>query len=252
MIKISAVIITYNEERNIERCLQSLQGVADEIIVVDSYSTDRTQEICQAFDIKFLQHPFEGYEQQKNYVLDLASYDHILSLDADEALSARLRESILEIKNNWQCDAYKVNRLTNYCGKWVKYAGWYPDAKIRLWKKGKGRWEGINLHEKLTMQKDATICALNGDLLHYSFSSIAQHIEKINHFSNIAANEGLLKGEKATFVQIVLNPCFVFLKKYIFQRGFIGGWTGFTICAISAFGKFLKYIKLKTLNSEFD
>lgn len=247
-VKISAVIITYNEEKNIERCLKSLQGIADEIIVVDSYSTDKTAEICKRFEVNFVLHPFEGYVRQKNYVLDLASYDHILSIDADEAISEELRESILQVKNDWRYDGYRFNRLTNYCGKWVKYAGWYPDAKIRLWKKGKGKWEGISLHEKLIMGKDSSVGTLKGDLLHYSYYSIAQYISKTNSFSDLAAKEASKKGMTASFIDIIINPWFVFVKKYFFQRGFTGGWTGFTICIISAFGKFLKYAKLRELN----
>lgn len=248
-VKISAVIITYNEEKNIERCLKSLQGIADEIVVVDSYSDDKTAEICQSFNVKFVLHPFEGYVSQKNYVLGLAMHDHVLSLDADESISAELRESILKVKDDWQYDGYKFNRLTNYCGKWVKYAGWYPDAKIRLWKKGKGKWEGISLHEKLVMEKNSTVGFLKGDLLHYSYHSLAQHVEKTNTFSDLAAQEAFSKAERSSLIQIIFSPGFVFVKKYFFQRGFTGGWTGFTICIISAFGKFLKYVKMKELRN---
>lgn len=247
MIKISAVIITYNEERNIERCLQSLQGIADEIIVVDSFSTDRTQEICKAFDIKFLQHPFEGHIQQKNYAVTQTSYDHILSLDADEELSPTLRFSIMEVKHKWEKDGYEFNRLTNYCGSWIKYAGWYPDTKLRLWKKEKGEWGGTNPHDKLMLNKGASQGFLKGDLLHYSYYSIAQHIAQINYFSEIAAKESLLKGKNASLVKLVISPCFVFIKKYFFQGGFTGGWTGFIICINSAFSTFSKYSKLRDL-----
>jgi len=249
MIKISAVIITFNEEKNIGRCLQSLEGIADEIIVVDSYSTDQTQEICRSFNVKFLQHPFEGHIQQKNYALEQATYPYVLSLDADEALSEKLKASILEVKNNWTYDAYKFKRLTNYCGKWIRYAGWYPDIKLRLWKREKGNWGGTNPHDKVIVGKNVPVGFLRGDLLHYSYYSISQHVAQINYFSNIAAQEAFNKGKKASFFKLVVGPWFTFIKKYFFQSGYKGGWEGFTICINSSFENFLKYIKLKELHT---
>lgn len=244
MIKLSAVIITFNEEKNIARCLQSLEGVADEIIVVDSFSTDATASICKSFNARFISHPFEGHIEQKNYVISQASHSYVLSLDADEALSEKLKTSILAVKNHCVHDAYKFNRLTNYCGKWVKHSGWYPDTKLRLWKKGKGHWGGVNPHDKVIMEKNSSTDFLEGDLLHYSYHTISEHISQTNLFAGIAAKQAFSKGRSASFVKIVLNPWFVFIKKYFFQFGFTAGWTGFTIAIISAFGKFLKYIKL--------
>lgn len=248
MIKLSAVIITFNEEGNIARCLQSLEGVADEIIVVDSYSTDKTAEICKTFNIKFILHPFEGHIQQKNYAVTQASHGYILSLDADEVISPTLRSSIINLKKNWERDGYEFNRLTNYCGKWIKYAGWYPDTKLRLWRKGKGQWGGTNPHDKMTMEESASVGFLNGDLFHYSYHSVAQHISQINYFSDIAANEAFLKGKRASLIKIVFSPFFVFIKKYFYQGGFTGGWIGFTICTNSAFATFSKYTKLRELS----
>ncbi|WP_017732391.1 glycosyltransferase family 2 protein [Nafulsella turpanensis] len=248
MIKLSAVIITLNEERNIARCLSSLQGVADEIIVLDSFSTDKTEAICREYGVKFLAHPFEGHIQQKNMVADMASHPYVLALDADEALSEELRASILAVKENPEYDAYQFNRLTNYCGHWVTYAGWYPDVKLRLWKKNKGHWGGSNPHDKIIIEKGSSVGSLRGDLLHYSYYTISQHIKQTNSFSDIAAKEAFRKGEKASFLKIVLNPLFTFIKKYFFQRGFTGGWYGFIICINSAFGKFLKYVKLMELH----
>lgn len=248
MQKISAVIITLNEEKNIARCLQSLQGVADEIVVIDSNSTDRTAAICKDFDVTFLLNPFEGHIQQKNFALEKASHPIVLALDADEALSKELQASILEVKKNWKQDAYHFHRLTNYCGQWVKYAGWYPDVKLRLWDKRKGKWGGTNPHDKVMIDKDSSIGFLEGDLLHYSYYTISQHVIQTNSFSNIAAKEAFRKGKKSSVLKIVLNPWFTFMKKYFFQRGFTGGWLGFTICINSAYGKFLKYMKLWELH----
>ena len=140
MIKLSSVIITFNEERNIGRCIESLAGIADEIVVVDSGSTDDTEAICRSFGVKFIEHTFEGYGEQKNFAVSHCSFEYILSLDADEALSIELKESISALKNKWDKDGYSFNRLTNYCGKWVHYCGWYPDSKLRLFKKNKGKW----------------------------------------------------------------------------------------------------------------
>ncbi|MEA1898678.1 MAG: glycosyltransferase family 2 protein, partial [Bacteroidota bacterium] len=143
MIKISAVIISYNEEKYIGRCLESLQQVADEIVVVDSYSQDKTQEICEAHDVTFIEHEFEGYRQQKNWAMAQAENDNILSLDADECLSEELKNSILSVKDNLKADAYSFNRLNNYYGKWIKHSGVYPDRKIRLFDRRKGEWGGV-------------------------------------------------------------------------------------------------------------
>ena len=142
-LKISAVIITYNEEANIERCLESLEGTADEVLVVDSFSTDRTADICKSKGVDFIQHPFKGHIEQKNYALSCAGNNYVLSLDADEALSDNLIQSIRAAKQNWRADGYSVNRLTNYCGKWIRHCGWYPDKKVRLWDRRKGHWGGV-------------------------------------------------------------------------------------------------------------
>lgn len=247
MIKVSAVIITLNEEKNIARCLQSLSGIADEIIVIDSFSTDKTASFCEEFGATFIQHPFEGHIQQKNIAVEKATHPYVLALDADEALSEELRASILEAKKDWKFDAYKFNRLNNYCGQWVKYAGWYPDAKIRLWDKRKGKWGGMNPHDKVVLENGSNVGFLNGDLLHYSYYSIYQHVAQTNSFSEIAAREAFRNGKRSSLLKIVLNPWFTFVKKYFFQLGFTGGFYGFTICISSAYGKFLKYAKLRAL-----
>ena len=156
MIKLSSVIITLNEERNIGRCLDSLRGIADEIVVVDSGSTDRTEEICRTFGVRFFQHPFDGFTEQKNFAIDQCSFEHILSLDADESLSEELKKSVTAVKSNWNKDGYSFNRFTNYCGKWIKHCGWYPDRKLRLFRKEKGRWQGNKLHERFILNDTLT------------------------------------------------------------------------------------------------
>jgi len=141
MPKLSVVIITLNEEKNIGRCLESVKDIADEIVIVDSFSTDRTEEICLRYNARFIKHEFVGHIEQKNWAIEQASYLHVLSLDADEELSERLKKSILEVKGNWKHDGYYFNRLTNYCGKWIRHTSWYPARKLRLWDRSKGKWE---------------------------------------------------------------------------------------------------------------
>ncbi len=247
MVQISAVIITYNEERNIERCLRSLEGIADEIVVVDSYSTDNTELLCKPFNVRYLQHPFLGYMQQKSWATEQAVFDYILSLDADEQLSDELRDSILEAKNNWKADGYSFNRLTNYIGKWIRHCGWYPDAKLRLWDRRKGAWSGINLHESVKMQANASQAKLKGDLLHFSYYSIKQHLDQINKFTEIAAAEGHAKGKKTSLFIAAFKGIWKFKRDYFFKLGFLDGYYGFVICALSGYAVFIKYLKINEL-----
>jgi glycosyltransferase involved in cell wall biosynthesis len=248
-VKISVVIITYNEEKNIARCLDSVREVADEIVVVDSYSTDKTEEICNRRNVKFLQHRFEGHIEQKNYAVSCAGYGHVLSLDADEALSETLKQSILAAKQTWRFDGYSFNRLTNYCGKWIRHSGWYPDTKLRLWDKSKGRWGGVNPHDRVMMDDQSRVCHIAGDLLHYSYHTIKDHIDQINSFSEIAARAAYADGKKASLLlDIVFNPLLTFFKKYFLKLGILDGYQGFMIAIHSAYGKFLKYIKLRELH----
>ena len=247
MPQVSAVIITYNEERDIERCLKSIEGVADEIIVVDSFSTDKTKEICNKFNVKFYQHPFNGYRDQKNYALALASYEHILSLDADEALSEKLKQSIINVKDNWDSDGYSFNRLNNYCGAWIHHTSWYPDRKIRLFDSKKGKWGGLNLHETVEMTNGSKVSNLNGDLLHWAYYSYEEHIQKVNNYSTLGAQEYFNAGKKSGPFSAILHSRWAFFKSYFLKRGFLDGYYGFVISNLTAYKIFLKYIKLRKL-----
>lgn len=250
MEKLSVTIITYNEEKNIERCLKSVQDIADEIVVVDSFSTDKTEEICNKYNVKFVKHPFEGHIEQKNYAITQATHPHILSLDADEALSPELKNSILEVKTNWTADGYYFNRMTNYCGKWIKHSGWYPDKKLRLWDSRKGKWGGVNPHDKFILEKDCKQAYIKGDLLHYSFYTISQHMDQINKFSDIRSKEMLNQQRKISIVKIIFAPIIKFLKHFILKLGFLDGFTGFIISINSAHSSFLKYVKLRQLKKD--
>ena len=245
--KLSAVIITFNEERNIQRCIESLLPVADEIIVVDSFSTDRTEEICKSYDIEFIKHVFEGHIEQKNIALLKANHEWILSLDADEALSETLQKAITKSLEAPQFDAYAMNRLTNYCGKWVKYCGWYPDTKVRLVKKNKAHWIGTNPHDKLELKDKSKVGNLKGDLLHYSYYSREDHFKQIEYFGSISAKELFLKGKKISVFLLYLKVVNQFYKSYLVKLGFLDGKTGWNISIRSAYATYRKYQILRKM-----
>jgi glycosyltransferase involved in cell wall biosynthesis len=247
MIKISATVITFNEEKNIERCLFSLQDIADEIIVVDSFSIDKTKEICNKFNLIYIENKFDGYVEQKNFALNKTSNEYVLSLDADEVISDELKSEILKIKENCLYDAYSFNRLNNYCGKWIRHCDWYPDRKLRLWNKSKGSWKGINPHDHLEIDKNTTKFHINKNILHYTFTSINQHVNQINNFSEIKAKTLFGNGIKTSILKIIFSPIFKFLKSYVFKLGFLDGFYGLVICINSAHAKFLTFSKLYQL-----
>ena len=250
-VKISAVIITFNEEKYIRNCIESVKDLVDEIVIVDSFSTDKTEEICRQYDIKFIQFAFDGHIQQKNRALDLASNNYVLSLDADEVLSPELQQSVLAIKKAWNADAYRFNRLTNYCGKqWMRYGEWYPGTKLRLWDKRKGRWGGYNPHDMVVMEKDTTVRWAKGDILHYSCDSISEHILKENSYSDIMAKDKCQIGIKAPIIKIIYKTTWRFVYNYFFRLGFLDGFYGFVVCSVTSFGVFLKYAKLRQLHHD--
>ncbi|MBL7942919.1 MAG: glycosyltransferase family 2 protein [Flavobacteriales bacterium] len=249
-MKLSAVIITYNEEKNIGRCLESLRGVADHVVVIDSFSTDRTETICRQYGAEFHTHAFEGHIQQKNYALGFAKGTWTLSLDADEALDETLKKNIRDvIENRSGSSGYRMNRLTNYCGHWVKHCGWYPDTKLRLVKTGSAKWTGVNPHDKLTMAHESDeVQQLNGDILHYSYYTREDHLKQIEYFSGIAARELFTRGERVATPMIVLKVVAQFIKSYFLKSGFLDGATGFTISRLSAFATWRKYTLLRKLH----
>jgi glycosyltransferase involved in cell wall biosynthesis len=247
MTGLSAVIIAFNEERNIGRCLDSLTDVADEIVVVDSGSTDRTKALCDQPAVRFLTHPFDGYVEQKRWAAEQCRYDRLLSLDADESLSPALRAGILAAKNAWDHDGYLCNRLTNYCGSWIRHTDWYPDWHLRLWDRRKGAWAGVNPHDTVKMQPGSSCAKLRGDLYHYSYYTIGQHLKQIDHFTDIMAQEAFARGKRAGLPRMVFNPCWKFFKSYVVRRGFLDGRYGLVIGALSACATFVKYAKLYQL-----
>ena len=247
MVKISVTIITFNEERNIGRCIESVKEIADDIVVVDSFSTDRTEEICMNLGARFFPRRWEGYVETKNIAASLANFDYILSLDADEALSDELISSIKNVKDEFLADAYTMNRMTNYCGKWIKHSGWYPDTKLRLYDRRKGKWEGLIIHEELKMEQGSKIEHLLGDILHYSFYTIEDHLKQSEKFTTLGAEADFKKGKKAPAYKIWFAPVVKFTQSYFFKLGFLDGKEGFTISKLSAAATFQKYNKLKKL-----
>lgn len=248
-VKLSVVIITFNEEVNIRRCLLSVKEVADEIVVVDSFSTDTTQAICAEFNCNFIQHPFEGHIQQKNYALEQAANPYVLSLDADEALSSELKDAILQVKSNWQYDGYYFNRLSSYCGEFIRYGSWYPDRKLRLFNKTFGSWGGTNPHDKVVLTTQ-NMQFLKGDLLHYTYNTISEHSAQINYFSSIAAKAAYESGKKFSVLNLLSKPLWRFFRDYFLKRGFMAGYRGLTICLLSATETYMKIIKLWELEKK--
>lgn len=251
MVKLSVVIIAFNEEKNIGRCLESVKHIADEMVVLDSFSTDRTREICESFGVKFYQHTFDGHIQQKNRAITYAAYPHILSLDADEALDDTLKKSILEVKKNWTHDGYYMNRLTNYCGHWVRHCNWYPDTKLRLWDSRKGSWTGINPHDKYELTEgDKNTKHIEGDILHYSYYTQQDHYKQVEYFTSIASKAYVDSGKKAPFYKLIANPIAKFIDHYLLHLGFLDGKAGYYISKISAYATYLKYKKIRQLDKQ--
>lgn len=247
MDKISAVIITYNEERNIARCIESALKVADEIVVLDSYSKDATADICFQYpQVRFFEKAWEGYSKNKNYANLQAKYDYILSLDADEEISDELAYSILKEKENLK-GAYAFNRLTNYCGYWIKHCGWYPDTKVRLFPKGKASWHGDYVHEVLKLDEDVSVKWLPGNLNHYSYYTEEEHRKRIEKYADLHAQKMKAEGKKSNFVKTYFAPIFKFIKTYFLQLGVMDGYPGFIISVLSAKAVYLKYKKLKEI-----
>lgn len=250
MPSISVVIITYNEARNIGRCLDSLSGIADEIVVLDSFSTDDTERICRAHRVRFLQHAFDGHIEQKNRVLALAEHPFVLALDADEALSEPLRQSILAVKNDPQYDGYVMNRRTNYCGQWIAHSGWYPDRKLRLFDRRLGQWGGTNPHDRVNMQASARTARLEGDLLHYSYYTMEEHLERARKYATIAAQAMYHQGKRGAWWRRWISPVAKFFRNYFLKLGFLDGQAGWTICRISALETYWKYKELSRLQRD--
>lgn len=250
MDRLSVVIITLNEERNIGRAIDSVLEIADEIIVLDSFSIDDTEKICKEKGVRFIQREWEGYSKTKNYANSLAENEWIFSLDADEAADEKLRASISKAKTEGFKGSYSVNRLTNYCGKWIKHSTWYPDWKVRVFPKSKTQWVGEYVHEELEFSEPISDFLLDGHLYHYSYYNYKEHRSRADKYSILTAKKLHAAGKKASAFRPLISGIGRFVTMFFLKLGFLDGWSGFKIAQISAQSNILKYKELRRLNRQ--
>lgn len=250
---LSVVVITFNEEANIRRCLESVASLADEVIVLDSGSQDQTRVIAAQMGARVEVHPFDGHIEQKNRARAMAKGSLVLSLDADEALNEQLRLAILSLKKEGaSCTAFTMNRLNFYRGRPIKTCGWYPDRKLRLWKNGVGCWAGRNPHDRYTVPEGTSMGHLAGDILHDTYPDKAALVRQSKKFAAISAMHLQGKSSASLWFKMLFGPLFRFVRTWIFQRGFISGSRGWELCTWQAREVFLKYreaLRLKKQNA---
>lgn len=237
---LTASIITFNNERTIEQCLQSISW-ADEIIVVDSFSTDATYDICKKYAHRLEQKKWPGFRDQYDYATSLASHEWIIFVDADEVVPPELAEEIKRETGKSVYDAYLIYRQTYYLGRWIQYGGWNPDREIRLYRRGKGRWEG-GLHA--TVKTDGNVGKLKNIIHHYNYKDISDQIQTIDRYSRNAAEDMLREGKRHSMVRLISRPFFRFFRDYFIKRGYKDGLPGFIIAVATGFYVFIKYAKL--------
>lgn len=245
-MRISATIITLNEEDNIARAIESLR-CCDEVVVVDSGSQDRTMEIAAKLGARIVESPWRGYAGQKNFAAEKASYDWILSIDGDEALSEALEGEIWQIKKSGpKFDAYTMPRMAQYLGRWILHSGWYPDRKVRLYDRRRAQWAGDFVHESVNVS--GSIGHLDYNLLHFTCDSISSHLKRMERYTTLAAQDLVARGKKVTLADLLLDPPWTFLRTYVFQAGFLDGIEGLTIAYMAAFYNFVKYAKARNMS----
>jgi len=242
---ISVTIITLNEEKNLKKTLVALQGWADEIIVVDSGSTDKTQEIAKSFKAKFLVNTWQGYGQQKNFAQSQTSNPWVLNIDADEVLTDQIKNEIdqnLQNADREQVSGYSIARKSFYVGRWIKYGGWYPSRVVRLAKKTSSKWTESPVHEELVVQ--GTVKKLQSPLDHYTFHSIKDQVLTNVRYATQGGEALSLRGKKANLFLLVFKPIGKFVETYFLKLGFLDGTRGFIISVNAAHSMFLKYASL--------
>jgi len=248
MMRISATIITYNEQANIARALESLR-CCDEVVVVDSGSTDRTVDIAGKLGARVVEMQWLGYAGQKNYASDCAANDWILSLDADEVLSEELEAEILGIKKNGPAfDGYTMPRMAQYLGRWILHSGWYPDRKLRLFDRRKARWTGEFVHESVKV--DGAVGHLNSNILHYTCSSLSEHLRTMDRYTTLAAEQLIASRRQIGWTELLLDPPWTFISTFLLKRGFLDGMEGLAIAYMAAHYNFLKYAKARLMSPE--
>lgn len=245
-MEVSVVIITYNEEKRLVEALRSAAEVASEIIVVDAYSTDDTVKIAKQYTSRVIQRKWTNFADQKNFANSKASFPWILSLDADEALSPELRDEILKLKETEpDCAGFSMPRQVFYLRKWIRHSGWYPDRKLRLFRKDGSRWEGEYIHEKLAVE--GRVQKLKGRIYHFTYRNISDHLDRINTFSGLGAQKLYAQKKKCHWYHLVFLPLFGFVRSFFFKAGFLDGYAGFVISVLHAYSIFARYIKLKEI-----
>jgi glycosyltransferase involved in cell wall biosynthesis len=240
---ISAVIITYNEEDRLGDALASLRAVADEVLVVDSHSLDRTAEIARAAGARVELHRFEDYGSQKNYAMARAGHEWILNLDADERVSPELAAAIAALKERGAADgvaAFAVRRRTFYLGRWIRHSGWYPDRKVRLFRRSGASWHG-RVHEGLAVA--GRVVPLAGDILHYTYRDIGDHVRRLERYSGFQAEEIVRRRTRLLYLRLLVLPAATFLRHYVWRLGFLDGFPGLVIALVQSWGTAMKYMK---------
>ena len=244
-MKISATIIAYNEQRNIARAIESLR-CCDEVVVVDSGSSDRTVDIAEKLGARVVKSVWRGYAGQKNYATEVSEYDWILSLDADEALSEALEGEIWQLKKNGpDFDAYTMPRLAQYLGRWILHSGWYPDRKVRLFRRDKARWVGDFVHESVKVE--GRVGHLEANLLHFTCTSLTEHLKSMERYTTLAAEQIVARRKRVNYAQLLADPLWTFFRTYVLKRGFLDGPEGLAIAYMAAFYNFLKYMKARNM-----
>ena len=250
-MKISAVLITFNEEKNIRQAIESV-GWADEILVVDSESVDQTREIAESLGAKVIMQKWLGFAKQKQFAVERAANDWIFSLDADERVSVELKEEILRLKNSAEiADGYKIPRLSFYMNRPIRHGGWYPDWQLRFFNRQKGGWKNVLIHESVEMSEGARIEKLKGDILHYSVENAAQHHRMIGErYAPLAAQKMFEDGKRTSQTKIFFAGFVAFIQTYFLKLGFLDGFAGFCIARFAAHHAFMKYLFLWEMQSE--
>jgi len=246
-VKISACIIAFNEENNIAKAVESVVW-ADEILVVDSESTDGTRAIAESLGAKVLSKRWEGFSKQKQYAADSAAHDWVFSLDADERVSQELKSEILKLKNISEtdlADGYRIPRLSYYMNRPIRHGGWYPDWQLRFFNRRRGKWKDVLVHESVQMFEPATVKNLSGDIFHFSVENASQHHRLIGtRYAPLAAEQMFERGKRTSAFKIATVGLTAFLQTYILKGGFLDGLAGFCIATFAAHHAFLKYLLL--------
>lgn len=243
---ISAVLITFNEEKRLEPALRSLEGIASEIIIVDAQSSDGTLKIAKKYTDKVFRRKWTNFADQKNFANSKASFTWILSLDADERLSPELGQEILELKEGEpQCSGFSMPRQVFYLGRWIHHSGWYPDRKIRLFRQDKAHWQGEYVHEKLEIE--GKVEKLKGAIHHFTYRNIQDHLARINTFSDLGAKKLYSLKKKCRLYHLVLLPFFRFAKSFFWKAGFLDGFAGLVIAVLNGYSIFIRYAKLREI-----